>query len=421
MKSIKRMFFVIMFLFVGLVMVSCGGSEEEGMKIKVWTSEIKGVDKLTETQIKRYAEEKGVKISLEVVGMGEKSAPSQLMRDVENGPDLFFFAQDQLARLVQVNVITRLNAEATSKLKAEHDESSLMAATINEKLWAFPVTNDNSFVMFYDKRVVKEEHLGSLEDIIADCQEAKKKISFNLENEGGWYNASFFFATGCESSWEISREGTFESYKDNFNSDKGLIALRGMQKLLKATYSEGGSEIPLWNDSADVDNFNAAMPSAVVFSGTWKSKEAKALLGDNFGVAELPSFTVDGTSYHLNTFRGSKLLGIKKQTDATKLSFLLELAQYLSGEECQLERFLEFGWGPSNKAAQKNEKVVADEVLQSLNKQYAHAVIQGQIPANWWTSAEAYVTVAKNSNYDDVAALKKALDDYEKQLSTMLG
>ena len=415
----SKIFIFLMILFLGLTLASCGVSDDSGMKIKIWTSEIAGVAELTKTQVQRFADEKGVKIDLEVVGMGEKSAPSQLVKDLDKGADIFFFAQDQLARLVQANAISRLNAASSEILSAEHDEASLNAATIRDKYWAYPVTNDNSFVMFYDKRYINEEHLGSLEDLIADCQAANRKFSFNLENEGGWYNASFFFATGCKTEWEISIENKFEDYTDTFNSDNGVIALRGMQHLLKATY---GNNIPVWNDSASAADFNAALPSAIVVSGTWAGKDIQKILGDNFGVAPLPSFTVDGTSYQLGSFRGAKLLAVKKQTTTERAKFMNELALYLSGEECQRERFVQFGWGPSNKNVQNEEAVKNDPILKALNEQYnKNSVYQGQIPGNWWSIAESYVAEARRAAQDDDAALRKALSDYAAILPSMLG
>ena len=57
------------------------------------------------------------------------------------------------------------------------------------------------------------------------------------------------------------------------------------------------------------------------------------------GAVELPSVTVDGTKAHLGSFIGCKLLGVKPQTDATKGAYAQLLAQYLSSQERQLERY----------------------------------------------------------------------------------
>ena len=45
----------------------------------------------------------------------------------------------------------------------------------------------------------------------------------------------------------------------------------------------------------------------------------------------MPSFEVDGTEYHMGSFNGFKLMGVKPQSDANKQAALHKLAQYLSG------------------------------------------------------------------------------------------
>ena len=64
------------------------------------------------------------------------------------------------------------------------------------------------------------------------------------------------------------------------------------------------------------------------------------LLGDNLGVADLPSFTVDGTSYHLGSYAGFKLLGVRPTTDAKRAAVLQQLALYLTDAKKQNVRSL---------------------------------------------------------------------------------
>lgn len=86
--------------------------------------------------------------------------------------------------------------------------------------------------------------------------------------------------------------------------------------------------------------------AAIVVTGTWSYEEVKGILGDNMGVTDLPSFEVDGTEYHLGSFSGCKLMGVKPQVDAVKGAALHKLAQYLTGYDCQMERFNTLSWGP---------------------------------------------------------------------------
>lgn len=374
--------------------------------ITVWVSEVAGVKELTEQQIARFCENNpGIVINATVEGVSESESATQMINSVEDGADLFCFAQDQLARLVMAGALNKLGTATTATVKEMNDEGAIKAASVGGELYCFPLTSDNGYFMFYDKSVVSEDHLDSLEDIIADCEAAGKMFSMELETSA-WYNAAFFFATGCVSEWTTDSEANFVSVNDTFNSDAGLVALKGMQKLLKS---------PSYNSSSDGASFKAAVPSAVVVSGTWAANAAKEALGDNYGVTDLPSFTVDGTSYHLGSFSGNKLLGVKPQTDSKKGAVLQQLALYLSGEECQMERFNQFGWGPSNLNAQATDAVKSDETLVALAAQAPYAIPQGTIHGSWWDLAKVYAVSAKEATTDD--ELRAALQSYQESIN----
>ena len=381
-------------------------------KITVWVSETAGVKELTEQQINDFmTANPGIKIEATVEKVGEGEAATQMITSVEDGADLFCFAQDQLARLVQAGALNPLGVQASETITNENDGGAVAAATVDGKIYCYPLTSDNGYFMFYDKRVITDESkLGSLEDLIKICEDAGKGFSFNLEGSG-WYNASFFFATGCSSEWQLDATGAYTGVKDNFNSDNGLIALKGMQKLLKSS---------CYVDSSTGADFDAAKPSAIVITGTWDTETITKILGNNMGCAKLPSFTVDGKTYQLGSFSGNKLMGVKPQTDSKKNAVLQKLAVYLTGEKCQTERFEQFGWGPSNLKAQQSDAVKASVTLSALAAQNNYARPQGQIHGSWWDISKTYATAAhKATTDDDLRAALKAYEDASKGLFTM--
>ncbi|MCQ2537954.1 MAG: extracellular solute-binding protein [Lachnospiraceae bacterium] len=384
-----------------------GGSTSSSLdgtyNITVWVSESDGVADLTKKQIAKFCEENpGIVINATVEGITEAESASQMITSVEDGADLYCFAQDQLVRLVQAGALNKLGDGATATVKERNDATSILAATVGDKLYCYPLTSDNGYFMYYDKSVIPAEHLDSLEDLIADCEKAGKMFSYEMETSA-WYNAGFFFATGCVSEWETNAEGKFVGLKDTFNSDAGVIALKGMQKLVKST---------CYNSSSAGADFAAAVPSAIVISGTWASSAVKEALGENYAATDLPKFTVDGKTYQLGSYSGCKLMGVKPQTDAVKNAVLQQLALYLTNAQCQLERFNLVGWGPSNLEAQKDNAVQSDIALAALALQNANAIPQGQIDGAWWDLAKVLGTAAKEATTD--AELKAALETYEK-------
>ena len=372
--------------------------------IKVWVAE--NLVDLTKQQIADFnaTNTDGIVINATVEPVGEGDAASNMTQDVEAGADLFCFAQDQTARLIQAGALAKLGVAATEMVKTSHDKASITAVTAGDALYGYPLTSDNGYFLYYDKTVISDEDAGSLEAIIAACEAAGKNFSFELENS--WYTASFFFGTGCISEWTMDEAGEkFVSVDDNFNSDAGKIAAEGMKKLVTSS---------CYVNSSATSDFAAAIPSAAVVSGTWNYENAKSLLGDNLGIAELPSFEVNGTSYHLGSYNGCKLMGVKPQADATRAAAIHKLAQYLTGDKAQLERFNSVGWGPSNLAAQADEAVKAAPHLIALMAQNNYSRPQGQIHGSWWDIAKVIATSLK-----DGMAIDEALANYQASMEAL--
>ncbi len=376
--------------------------------IKVWVAE--AAVELTRSQIAKFNETNtdGIVINATIEAVGEGDAANSMTTDIEAGADLYCFAQDQAARLIQSRALAKLGVAAAESVSAANDASVVAAATSGEDLYAYPLTADNGYFMYYDKSVISEDAAKSLEDIIAACEDAGKLFSFELEGSA-WYTASFFFATGCVSEWAVDNEGNFTAVNDTFNSEAGIAAAKGMRKLLSSA---------AYNNSSACTDFAAATPSAVVISGIWDYVTAQEILSDNLGVAELPSFTVDGNTYHLGSFSGCKLMGVKPQADAKKAAAIHKLAQYLTNEEAQTERFEALAWGPANLKAQESDAVRANPALVALLAQSAYSVPQGQIHGSWWDIGKALGTNVKNAADD--AAIQGALDTYTAAVNALI-
>lgn len=377
--------------------------------ITMWVSEtvkkddagnqVDSVVEMTKRQIARFCEETGLTINATIEGVTEADAGSKVVADVASAPDIYCFAQDQLARLVQASALAAPGKKAQAYIGNINDAGAVNAAKVAGTLYAYPMTSDNGYFLYYDTSVVTNPD--SLEAIIEDCNNAGKQFRYALEN--AWYTASFFFATDCHSNWTTDADGNFTSVDDDFNSDKGLIAMKGMQKLAQAT---------CYNSNADVFDDCAA-----IVTGTWNSKTAEAFFGDNLGVTDLPSFTVDGKEYHLGSYSGNKLMGVKPQEDAKRGAVLQLLAQYLTSDECQMERFETFGWGPSSQVSQEREEVKADPALGALIKQNEYAIPQPQIHGSWWDIAKVLGAEAKAAKSD--ADLQTALDNYKASVDAL--
>ena len=373
----------------------------DGKQVKVWVAD--NVVDFTNSQIaafqEAYPQYKGVNFTVEAVGEGD--AATNVITDVEAAADVYGFAQDQLTRLVTAGALEEVNPDYADQVKSANDEGSVQAATVGGTMYAYPLTSDNGYFLYYDKSVVKDP--STLESIVKDCEAAGKNFYFEINS--GWYQTAFFFGTGCQLTYETDKDGKFTKCNIDYNSDKGVVAVKEMIELESSSAFQNGS------------SFSNAVNVGAIVDGTWDAAQAQEVLGDNYACAKLPKFTgSDGNEYQLSGFSGYKLLGVKPQADEDKLQICDDLALFLSGEESQLARFNAVAWGPSNKNAQANEAVASNEALKALNEQMLVDIPQGQYPGDYWSLAtglgDSIISGDLNASTSD-ADILKALENFQ--------
>ena len=365
--------------------------------ITIWVAD--AVVDFTKTQAEQFIADKGVDYTITVEPVGEGDAAGNVITDVEGAADIYGFAQDQTARLVSANALQQISGTGFDEwIAAENDAGAVGAATVGDTIYAFPLTSDNGYFLYYDKSVITDPT--SLETILADCEAAGKSFYFDL---GAWYNVAFFFGTGCTATYETDNDGNFVATDiDYATNPQAVVALKEIADMVASSAYQQGSSV----DAAD------ATKLAAIVDGTWDAASAQKVFGDNYACAELPSFEgSDGATYHMAGFSGNKLLGVKPQTDAGKLKLCLELAQYLTSADVQTARFEQVGWGPSNMTAQASDAVQADPALSALAAQMPYCIPQGQYPQGYWDAGTALIDDAKSlvgaSDEDIQAYLEK--------------
>ena len=345
--------------------------------------------------------------SVRVESVGEGDAANNMITDVEGGADIYAFAQDQLARLVSAGAISPITGDYATFVNEQNDAGAAAAATVGGMVYAFPITSDNGYFLYYDKSVIKDPT--SLDAIIADCEAAGK--NFYMEINSGWYQPAFFFGAGCTLTYDADDAGNFTACNIDYASDNGLAALKAIINLKKSSSFQNGSSA------------NTATNYAAIVDGTWDKDTIKSVFGDNYACAKLPTFTAGDAQKQLGGFGGFKLMGVKPQTDATKLQACLAMAQFLSNEETQLARFDAVGWGPSNVAAQQSDAVKADEALSALAEQLACTIPQGQYPNDYWSLATSLGDSIISGDYDNATddELMAVLEDFQATCKSYAG
>ena len=391
--------FLSMLLAVAMLLTVCAFSVAETTgfdgEIKVWVAD--AAVEFTKAQIDAFkaAHTEYANMTVTVEPMGEGDAATAMITDVESGADIYGFAQDQLARLVAANALEEVAPDNVPLVTAENDAGSVAAATLGDVMYAYPITSDNGYFLYYDKSVVTDPN--TLETIIADCEKAGK--GFYMEINSGWYQTAFFFGAGCTLTYDVNNEGSLVACHCDYASENGVKALKAMISVAKS---------PAFSNASSASN---ATNIGAIVDGAWDAKTVQEKLGDNYAATKLP--TVAG--YQMGGFGGFKLLGVKPQTDDAKLAACDALAYYLASGDVQAARYEALQWGPSNLEAQKLDAIQSNSALSALAAQLNYCIGQGQYPNNYWSLATALADSVIAGEYNDYtdAQLLEVLQNFQ--------
>ncbi len=423
-------------LAAALLLTSCGSNDNSDdvdysqlagtYNLTIWVGESDVTAGLTQSLVEKFNEvyaDDGIVVVPTIEAVSEADSATQMLTDVDAGADLYCFAQDQFSRLVQGGALTRLGTGATATVTENNDAGSVAAVTSGDYLYAYPMTSDNGYFLYYDKSVYSEEDVQDMSTLIARAEETGTMISFEMETSA-WYEYAYFFGAGVVSEWTTDDDGNFISVNDTTNSDAGLVAAKGIYEFVTSTS---------YLSSSTTSDLAAATPSSALVSGTWAYTDALAILGDNLGACKLPTYTVDGVSYQLGSYSGYKLLGVKPHEDANTAAVCNLLALYLTNAESQEARFDALAWGPSNVEVAAMPKVSENPALAALLDQNQYSTPQGQIHGSWWDIAKVIATnIAATDGsdeqlraclqtYEDAIAALFTMSDEEKNAFTVIG
>ncbi len=417
MKMTKILSLVLALLMLSVCFVGCGEKQpenEEVYDITLWVSTTDGVVDFVKGQVEEFKKlHPEYKFNIHMKDVGEGDAATEVLKDVATAPDMYCFAQDQMARLVLGGALAPLGAQAAATITDEHDAGAINAATVGEGLYAYPWTSDNGYFLYYDSSKISDEQAKTFDGIVKACQDANAYLGFDFGGTA-FVTASFFFSQPvgggkplCTSTFKYAEDGkTLAEVNDTFNSDNGVIAMKAMHNLA--------------NTAVLTNKWNDAEGTIALISGTWAAGSAKEVYGENLKATKLPTFKVDGVEYQLGSFSGYKFLGCKPQDDPKKAKLCSDLALYLVSEDAQLDRYFEFGWGPSNKVAQKDENVLENPILSALLQQNAYSQPEGVIPSVFWTE----LAVLGQLSMEPVLTedqIREALETYEDKLEAEIG
>ncbi len=401
MKLIKQCVALLMVMTMLFTLGACSRDEGDGdtsvVSLKVWgAQEDQAMLQTMVENFKKDHSEQNYDITFGVVG--EKDTQTKIMEDPEAAADVFAFPDDQLNDLIKAGVLYEITLD-TEKIKSENAEGSVSAASVGDKLYAYPMTADNGYFLYYDKSVFSEEDVKTMDGLLAAAARQNKKVLMDVSN--GWYIASFFLGAGCKLGLDENGKQTCD-----FNNENGVAAGEAIKSICAHSAFITGEDAILTGGMGNT--------IAAGISGTWTADAIKEKLGENYAATKLPTFTLAGKQVQMKSFAGYKLMGINSNTKRPKEA--MKLAQYLTNEANQLLRFEKRAMGPSNKKAAQNEKVKQNIALAALASQNEHGVSQANVLNSTWQPLEAFGTAMETKDYKKTT--KEYLDTMVSQITS---
>ncbi|MBR2441513.1 MAG: extracellular solute-binding protein [Clostridia bacterium] len=414
MKRILKITCTLLALGVGLGAVGCTSDMGDTIKLTVWVSEgDKAFTQQVVDEFKAKHPDKNYNIVVDI--QGENDVATRVLNDVENAADIFSYSNDQLSKLINGDALSRIAGERLNRIKQGNFEGAIDAATSRvdgeDGVYGMPYT-DNTFFLYYNKAVLTETEVQSLDGILSKCS-GNKQFAFPMGD--GWYSSAFYFGKGLGYEVQYDENLAETSITCDFDSATGVAVTKAMWNYVKDPRFKADV-----NDSKIVAGFNDGSIAAAV-SGIWNKTTIQNYLGENFAATKLPTYTLNkGTAQEeqvqLTAFAGYKLMGVnnysKHKTDA------LELAEFFTNKENQVKHFKARGFVPTDKEARADEAVKNDPCAKAITNQLNYSKTQKGVPSTLWIPMEglgsAMITGAQSGNFDLNAQLKACVDAIEK-------
>ncbi len=369
-------------------------TSDETVTLKVWAAEED--QNLTNELIEGFkAANSGQKFDITVGVESESTAKDTILIDPEAAADVFAFASDQITDLVKANVLQPVQDVDT--ISAENVAGSVAAATVDGTLYAYPMSADNGYFLFYDSTVVKDPT--NWDGILSDCAAAGKKAGMVMAS--GWYNAGFFYGAGFTTTLNADGSTTLDWNGTSATGIKGTDVVQGMLDI-------AGNSAFLPITDGDTANQIATGSLGAIISGTWDADGVQGAFGEGYAATVLPSFTCAGQQVQMGSAAGYKMLGVN--ANSAQVGWAMELAKYLTNESSQATRFEQRQIGPSNIKAGEAPAVQENIALVAVTQQNGSNGVVQMAGGSYWDPTKSFGEIIAQGNPDGTD-LQELLDN----------
>ena len=363
----------------------------EEVTLSVWCAydDIALTEQLIEDFKKEYSDKAVFNITISEEE--ELSCKETVLANPSRAADVYAFAGDQYKELHDANALLEVTLNTAEVISANggSDSGAIRCATTDGKLFAYPKTASNGYFLYYNSKYFTEEDVKSLDRILEVAQNAGKKVT--IDYTSGWYIYSFFKGVGL--SVDLNDDGLTNTC--TWNSSDGQYTGKDVAEAMLRI-----AQHPAFVSGGD-DDFKAFIRSGEVIAGingAWNSTLVQEVFGEDYAAAKLPEYTVKGDSVQMCSFVGYKMIGVNSATKYPEWS--MRLAEWLTNEKSQTERFKQRGEAPSNVNAAKSPDVASAPAIRALNEQSAYGFPQN-VGGAFWQPAYVFGTTIAAGNPDN--------------------
>lgn len=328
---------------------------------------------------------------------GESQCKDVLLGGLEDGADVFTFADDQLNALAAAGALEPM--ENGDEIRNRNLSSTVEAATVNHQLYAYPLTADNGYFLYYNKEYITEEQARTLDGIL-DAAARQGKV-FTMDWSSAWYVYSFFGNTGLQVGLNDDGITNYCTWNQTDGEIRGVDVAEAMLRI---------AQNPGFVSCTDEEFLKGVKDGSVAagVSGVWNSVAVKEAWGENAGAAKLPTYSCSGAQVQMASFSGCKLIGVNAYSKYPE--WASRLADWITNEKNQRLRFEMRGQGPSNIVVADSEEISRTPAISALLEQSEFSQLQ-RVGSKFWDPVSKFA--------GSMAAGNPSGQDLQEQLNEM--
>lgn len=323
---------------------------EGDIEIELWTKEGDPQIAYVESLAEAYSAEHP-NVTISVVNKDVEVLREDLVNTAlapESAPELVWTVADHVGPFTSAGVIQELDGKVDT---SPYEAGALAAVQVDGTTWGIPISNGNQLMLYYNKSLIGDAAPADTDELIALAAENTGDGSFGLvfnETESFWltpwlagFGASVFADDGVTPTLDTPE----------------------MQAALEFLYDLKYTEavMPGEADYTIASDLFTSGDAAMIVNGDWELGNYADQLGDDLGVAPLP--TVSSTGLDPAPYTAGSFYMVPSAIEGDTLTVVLDFISWSTNTENQIQMVEELRRLPANLEALEDPIVTEDPLL----------------------------------------------------------